>query len=303
MRQMVGLVQRRGIFYFRRTIPEALRAAMPAVLGTAGPGIFDESASVSLKGSRAGREFWVSLATRDEDEARSRARRLDGEADALFRMATCRLTLSAKPKISELDDVAIQGLVETFRHRKLAADEAQRRGTDALSREAFDALGQAIAVREAELRDANARGDCGATHFDIDAMRTVGDAGLNIEFGSPADRRLYIAFVEAEIEVMTIIRDRQRGSLDRLRLFRRVIFLEARSAILGRLPGGRMYRLLKRFSGGGETTKSRRIKRSTPSRAKSAGGPPSWRSVVSPSIGRPCRMHRIGRSPLSVNAL
>lgn len=211
MRQMVGLVQRRGIFYFRRTIPEALRAAMPAVLGTVGPGIFDESAPVSLKGSRAGREFWVSLATRDEDEARSRARRLDGEADALFRIATCRLTLSAKPKISELDDVAIQGLVETYRHRKLAADEAQRRGTEALSREAFDALGQAIAAREAELRDANARGDCGATHFDIDAMRTVGDAGLNIEFGSPADRRLYIAFVEAEIEVMTIIRDRQSG--------------------------------------------------------------------------------------------
>lgn len=211
MRQMVGLVQRRGIFYFRRTIPESLRADMPAVLGTAGPGIFDESAAVSLKGSRAGREFWVSLATRDENEARSRARRLDGEADALFRIATCRLTLSAKPKISELDDVTIQGLVETFRHRKLAADEAQRRGTEAISREAFEALGQAIAAREAELRDANARGDCGATHFDIDAMRTVGDAGLNIEFGSSADRRLYIAFVEAEIEVMTIIRDRQSG--------------------------------------------------------------------------------------------
>jgi hypothetical protein len=95
MRQMVGLVQRRGIFYFRRTIPEALRAGMPAVLGTAGPGIFDESAPVSLKGSRAGREFWVSLATRDEDEARSRARRLDGEADALIRVAKRHITLSA----------------------------------------------------------------------------------------------------------------------------------------------------------------------------------------------------------------
>ena len=51
MRQMVGLVQRRGIFYFRRTIPDALRAGKPAVLGTAGPGIFDETAPVSLKGS------------------------------------------------------------------------------------------------------------------------------------------------------------------------------------------------------------------------------------------------------------
>lgn len=212
MRQMVGLVQRRGIFYFRRTIPEALRAGMPAVLGTAGPGIFDESAPVSLKGSRAGREFWVSLATRDEDEARSRARRLDGEADALIRVAKRHITLSAKPKISELDDTAIQGLVTTFRHRKLAADEARRRGAEPLSREAFDALGQEIAAREAELRDANARGDCAATHFDIDAMMTVLDAGLNIAFGSPADRRLYLAFVEAELEVMTIIRDRQSGA-------------------------------------------------------------------------------------------
>ena len=107
MRQMVGLVQRRGIFYFRRTIPEALRAGMPAVLGTAGPGNFDESAPVSLNRSRAGREFWVSLATRDEDEPRSRARRLDGEADSLTRAAKRHITLSAKPKISELDDTAI----------------------------------------------------------------------------------------------------------------------------------------------------------------------------------------------------
>ncbi|MGA4552111.1 hypothetical protein [Methylorubrum aminovorans] len=62
------------------------------------------------------------------------------------------------------------------------------------------------------MRDANARGDCAATHFDIDAMMTVLDAGLNIAFGSPADRRLYLAFVEAELEVMTIIRDRQSGA-------------------------------------------------------------------------------------------
>ena len=73
MRQMVGLVQRPGIFYCRRTIPEALRANMPAVLGTAGPGIFDEEVPVSLKGSRAGREFRVCLGTRDRDEARVRA--------------------------------------------------------------------------------------------------------------------------------------------------------------------------------------------------------------------------------------
>ncbi|MCJ2143868.1 DUF6538 domain-containing protein [Methylobacterium sp. E-066] len=212
MRQMVGLVQRRGIFYFRRTIPDALRADMPAVLGTAGPGIFDESAGVSLKGSRAGREFWVSLGTRDEDVARDRARRLDGEADALVRLAKRRLALSVQPKLSELDDMVIQGLVATFRHRKLAADEARRRGADPLTREGFDALGQEIASREAELRDANARGDFTAVHFDLDAMMTVLDAGLNIAFGSPADRRLHLAFVETELEVMTVISDRHRGN-------------------------------------------------------------------------------------------
>ena len=32
MRQMVGLVQRPGIFYCRRTIPETLRAGMPATV-------------------------------------------------------------------------------------------------------------------------------------------------------------------------------------------------------------------------------------------------------------------------------
>ena len=212
MRQMVGLVQRRGIFYFRRTIPDALRADMPAVLGTAGPGIFDESAGVSLKGSRAGREFWVSLGTRDEDVARDRARRLDGEADALVRLAKRRLALSVQPKLSELDDMVIQGLVATFRHRKLAADEARRRGADPLTREGFDALGREIASREAELRDANARGDFTAVHFDLDAMMTVLDAGLNIAFGSPADRRLHLAFVETELEVMTVISDRHRGN-------------------------------------------------------------------------------------------
>ncbi|SFH13977.1 DUF6538 domain-containing protein [Methylobacterium gossipiicola] len=212
MRQMVGLVQRRGIFYFRRTIPDALRADMPAVLGTAGPEFFDERAPVSLRGSRAGREFWVSLGTRDEDEARDRARRLDGEADALIRLAKRRMILSAKPAVSELDESTIQSLVATFRHRKLAADEARRRGNEPLSREGFDALGREIALREAELRDANARGDCAAAHFDLDAMMTVLDAGLNIAFGSHADRRLNLAFVEAELDVMTIIKDRQSGS-------------------------------------------------------------------------------------------
>lgn len=212
MRQMVGLIQRRGIFYFRRTIPEALRADMPAVLGTAGPGIFDEDAPVSLKGSKAGREFWVSLGTRDEDEARRRARHLDGEADTLISLAKRRLLLSSQPLISQLDDETIQKLVAIFRHRQLANDEALRRGAVPLSPEAFNALSQEIAAREAELRDANARGDCAATHFNHDAMMTVIDAGLNIKFGSPADRRLYMAFVEAELEVITILRDRQGGA-------------------------------------------------------------------------------------------
>ncbi|TXN27672.1 DUF6538 domain-containing protein [Methylobacterium sp. WL19] len=212
MRQMVGLVQRRGIFYFRRTIPEALRANMPAVLGTAGHGIFDEGAPVSLKASRAGREFWVSLGTRDEDEARRRARRLDGEADTLISLAKRRLLLSSQPLISQLDNETIQKLVAIFRHRKLANDEALRRGAVPLSPEAFTALSQEIAAREAELRDANARGDCAAAHFSHDAMMTVIDAGLNIAYGSPADRRLYMAFVEAELEVMTILRDRQGGA-------------------------------------------------------------------------------------------
>lgn len=212
MRKMVGLVQRRGIFYFRRTIPEALRADMPAVLGTAGPGIFDEGAPVSLKGSRAGREFWVSLGTRDENEARARARRIDGEADAILCLAERRLTLSAKPTISELDDAVVQRLVETFRHRKLADDEAQRRRPTPLSRAEFEALGERIVAREADLRDANARGDCEAMHFDYDAMMTILDAGLNIAFGSAADRHLRLALVEAELEVMTIIKDRQSGA-------------------------------------------------------------------------------------------
>lgn len=212
MRQMVGLVQRRGIFYFRRTIPEALRADMPAMLATAGPGTFDESAPVSLKGSRAGREFWVSLDTRDEDEARARARSLDGEADALMRLAKRRTQVRAQPKISHLDDGTIQELVAIFRHRKLANDEARRRGTSPISTTEFQALGDAISAREAELRDANARGDCAATHFDHDAIMTVLDAGLNIEIGSVADRRLYLAFVEAELDLMTIIMDRQNGT-------------------------------------------------------------------------------------------
>ncbi|MCJ2009551.1 tyrosine-type recombinase/integrase [Methylobacterium sp. J-092] len=126
-----------------------------------------------------------------------------------WRSAVC---LSAQPKLSDLDDTVLQGLVATFRHRKLAADEARRRGADPLSREGFEALGREIASREAELRDANARGDCTATHFDFDAMMTVLDAGLNIAFGSLGDRRLHLAFVEAELDVMTIVKDRHSGN-------------------------------------------------------------------------------------------
>jgi hypothetical protein len=57
---------------------------MPFVLASAAPGVFNEAAPVTLKGSRAGREFWVSLGTRDADLARERARHLDREADALI---------------------------------------------------------------------------------------------------------------------------------------------------------------------------------------------------------------------------
>ena len=53
MKQMVGSFQRRGIFYFRRTIPDALCADLPAVLGTAGHlrrGCMDPSEKVYRSG-------------------------------------------------------------------------------------------------------------------------------------------------------------------------------------------------------------------------------------------------------------
>ncbi|MCJ2126652.1 site-specific integrase [Methylobacterium sp. J-077] len=212
MRSMVGLVQRRGIFYYRRTIPEALRPDMPFVLASAAPGVFSEAAPVTLKGSRAGREFWVSLGTRDADLARESARHLDREADALISLTRRRLAVHTKPKISHLDELTIKSLVATFRHRKLANDESRRRGTQPLSQAEFTALGREIEAREAELREANARGDCGATHFDLAAMTTVFEAGLHLEFGSQADRGVHLAFVEAELDLMTIIKDRQNGA-------------------------------------------------------------------------------------------
>lgn len=212
MRHMVGLVRRRGIFYYRRTIPEPLRADMPAVIACASPGVFDESASVTLKGSRAGREFWVSLRTRDPVEAHAKSLRLEDEAQSLINLAERRRSVQTKPKMSHIDDHSVEMLVATFRHRKLAADEGRRRGHRPLSHAEFDSLGREIAAREADLRDANARGDCTATHFDFDAMMTVLEAGLNLEFGSSADRTVYLAFVEAELDLLSVIRDRHAGS-------------------------------------------------------------------------------------------
>jgi hypothetical protein len=211
MRQMVGLIQRQGIFYFRRTVPAPLRGIMPSVIKAAEFGIFDDSATVTLRDGRAGREFWLSLKTRDPNQARSRARKLDEEADRLFELAERRMAVNAKPKISTLADEDVASLVTTFRHRKLADDESRRRGSKPLSREQFETLGAALAVREAELRDANARGDCAPAHFDLTAMMTVLDAGLNIELDSPADRHVYLSFIEAELDVLDIIKQRHSG--------------------------------------------------------------------------------------------
>jgi hypothetical protein len=42
-------------------------------------------------------------------------------------------------------------------------------------------------------------------------MMTVLDAGLNIELDSPADRHVYLSFVEAELDVLDIVKQRHSG--------------------------------------------------------------------------------------------
>jgi len=213
MRQMVGLIRRGRTFYFRRTIPAHLRPVLQEILTSAGPTVLRRDAVFTLRGTRASREFWVSLRTTDETEARPRAIALDAEAEALLQIAERRARPRADSGVREIDDATVHHLATAFRNRKLRADDALRRGDRAMTREEHGLLNRRLEQDEAVARDMIARGDFSEIHFDPDAMFTLLDAGVHVEYFSAADRRIHHAFNDAWLESIEIIKARQSGNV------------------------------------------------------------------------------------------
>lgn len=211
MRQMVGLIRRGRTFYFRRTIPAHIRPVLQEILTSAGPSVFRRDAVITLRGTRASREFWVSLRTTDEAEARRRAISLEAEAEALLQVAERRARPGADVGVREIDDATVQHLAAVFRSRKLFADDRLRRGHRPMTREEHAALDEKLKHDEALARDMIARGDFSEIHFDADAIFTLLDAGIRIEYFSNADRRIHHALNDAWLETIEIIKGRQAG--------------------------------------------------------------------------------------------
>jgi integrase len=213
MRQMVGLIRRGRTFYFRRTVPSHLRPVLQEILKSAGPVVFRRDAAVSLRGTRASREFWVSLRTSDEEEARRRAIALDAEAETILQIAENCSRPSAASFVSDVDEATVRHLTSVFRTRKLKADEVLRRGDRAMTREEHGALNRRLDEDEAIARDMVARGDFREIHFDDDALVTLRQAGVYFRYGSAADRRINHAFNDAWLDAITVIRERQAGTV------------------------------------------------------------------------------------------
>jgi hypothetical protein len=213
MRQMVGLIRRERTFYFRRTVPSHLRPALQEILKSAGPVVFRRDAAVSLRGTRASREFWLSLRTSDEEEARRLAIALDAEAETILQIAENRSRSSAASFVGDVDEAVVRHLASVFRTRKLRADETLRRGDRAMTPDEHAALNRRLYADEALARDMVARGDFSEIHFDDDALATLRQAGVYFRFGSAADRRINHAFNDAWLDAITVIRERQAGTV------------------------------------------------------------------------------------------
>ena len=211
MRQMVGLIRRGRTFYFRRTVPSHLRPVLQGILKSAGPVVFRSDAVVSLKGTCASREFWVSLRTSDEAEARRRAIAIDAEAEAILQLAENCSRPSTASRVSDIDEATVLHLASVFQTRKLKADEVRRRGDRAMTREEHSDLNRRLVEDEALARDMIARGDFSEIHFDDDALATLRQAGVYIRLDSPADRRINHAFNDAWLNAIQIIKERQAG--------------------------------------------------------------------------------------------
>ncbi|MBM6595434.1 site-specific integrase [Microvirga sp. BT291] len=183
------------------------------MLSTDDPSLFDFKAAVSLRGSKASTEFWISLSTADYGKAKEMVRSLDAEADRIFSRARQRLALHKAPLTIAIDDRALERLATDFKYRKLAADEAKRRGTSPMSRGEWQILAAQLREEEAALRDANARGDNLYVHFDNDAIQALADAGVQLDdhFSSLANR-IYRSLTEAWLEALEIVRARHEGA-------------------------------------------------------------------------------------------
>lgn len=120
-----------GIFYVRRRIPAAIRAAYPAQqehivrsLGTAD--------------RRAAKELGRAESARIDVEFRHKRQELD----------LSRASLAAK-RISQLDDGQLQAVAKFWVHQVLLSDEHRRQG--GLENAEFDQLGEQLTTQRTEL--------------------------------------------------------------------------------------------------------------------------------------------------------
>jgi Domain of unknown function (DUF6538)/Phage integrase SAM-like domain len=166
---------RRSTYYFRRPVPEELRA----IVGK--------------------RKLIESLGTKDREEAKRRCHAKDVEVDRLFEAARRGVELSQP----EAEALARQWL------DKALSEDADRRALGLYRQEHVEAAEDLTQAELAEAREALANGDTGKVERPLEMF--LRDQAMALPRGSEAWRRLAHAFLRANVQYWEWINERLAG--------------------------------------------------------------------------------------------
>ncbi len=175
---------RTGVYYFRRAVPKALRTSF-------GKALVKES-----------------LHTKSVSEAKTLALSKATEWDQRFRAEEARLAGMAKPR-SELSDVEIRRIADSYHHRAVDGDEALR--LDGIDEDTFNAIDLDTKNIGDKNRRRLARGDISG--WEPIAEVELAANGIALDRKSQSFRKLCLALIKADILATEAAVKRQRGEV------------------------------------------------------------------------------------------
>jgi integrase len=175
-------------YHFRRAVPPEIRDAIGRLLGKPGP--------VS--------EIKESLKTPDPKEAKRLAHRKALEVDALFRQAFSTTVVEER---TELSDIEISALVDTWKHDVLDEDDEWR--MEGVSEHDFEKMRGTLDIVDLGGKSDLARGKVDLIEFELDDL--LERNGIRLKKNTPSYRKVAFALMRASVQVNDLMAKRHNG--------------------------------------------------------------------------------------------